>query len=426
MGRSKITKRRYDSLLERSLVSAQKQELILQFELSQESWLAETVVQEFNKQMNDYESKVGLHRMQPGCLLVSFRDQLLQIPLLTEDWATLLAQGQSFINHRKRVSEQALSCFKAIDPSATMEDVFHYINRRSILHPWAEGECKRANISYSGKLINPAKVNVHPPRRISTDEVTIPIEVRNRLLDFLVSEAGVAPSQAAAMLQFLAARREAYCPPVSQLNPGQVLWLSFSSTKKKPSGVQFARRIVMPIILTLFTEEELKRPIATLPELNKLHSEQSARILVEAYLQGTLIPKIELGLLFLRSYTSMGNLIRNYMEVHQVILPTPRTILDAGRAMTHKHIIVAQSVAGYFTSEIARKTYHTPESVNAYLKVFQSVLILSLYDMPIPLMARVTGRGQALVKEYLELIEEHFPNRQVIKMYLKEHGVAIA
>jgi hypothetical protein len=63
--------------------------------------------------------------------------------------------------------------------------------------------------------------------------------------------------------------------------------------------------------------------------------------------------------------------------------------------------------------------------VDAYLKVFQSVLILSLYDMPIPLMARVTGRGQALIEEYIALVQEHFPNRHEIKRYLNEHGLEI-
>lgn len=183
--------------------------------------------------------------------------------------------------------------------------------------------------------------------------------------------------------------------------------------------------MVLPIVLTLFTDDEFHKPVPTLRELNQLHMEQSARILVEAYLQDTLVPQVEMELLFLRSYSVMEELIRNYMNIHQVILPTPGTILDAGRAMTHKRMIVEESVSGLFTSEIARKTYHAPESVDAYLKVFQSVLILSLYDMPIPLMARVTGQGQALIEEYIALVQEHFPNRHEIKRYLNEHGLEI-
>jgi len=113
------------------------------------------------------------------------------------------------------------------------------------------------------------------------------------------------------------------------------------------------------------------------------------------------------------------------MKIHRVILPTPGTILDAGRAMTHKNIIAAESAAGLFTSEIASKTYHAPESVDAYLMVFQSVLILYLYDMPVSLMVRVTDRSQSLIEEYILLVKEHFPDRDAIISYLKEQELEI-
>jgi hypothetical protein len=425
MGRNKIGVRRYDSLIERNLFMAQKNELALQFELSSESWLAESTVLKLNEEMDEFESETGLVRVKPGHLLISYHNQLLHIPLITEDWAKLIATDHKFAKHRNRVLECALSHFRTVNPEAAMEDTYHYLNRRAFLPHWEEGGCKRTRMPDSGQLINPEKINVSPPKRISPSEVIIPSKVMESLLSYLVKEAGVGPSNAIAMIQFLAARRESYCPLESSLNPGQAVWLALSSTKYKPPHVQFARRVVFPIILTVFTEDELNRPIHTLKELNQLNMEQCARVLVEAYLQNTLIPQIELELLFLRSYNVMGDLLLNYMKIHEVILPTPGTILDAGRAMTHKNIIVAESVAGYFTSEIARKTYHAPESVDAYLKVFQSVLILYLYDMPVSLMARVTGRGQSLIEEYILLVKEHFPDREAVKSYLKEQGLEI-
>ena len=413
MGRNKIGVRRYDSLIERNLFMAQKNELALQ------------TVLKLNEEMDEFQSETGLVRVKPGHLLISYHNHLLHIPLITEDWAKLIATDHKFSKHRNRVLECTLSHFRTVNPEATIEDTYHFLNRRAFLPHWEEGGCKRTRMPDSGQLINPEKINVSPPKRISPSEVIVPSKVMDSLLSYLVKEAGVGPSNAMAMIQFLAARRETYCPLESSLNPGQVVWLALSSTKYKPPHVQFARRVVFPIILTLFTEEEFNRPIHTLKELNQLNMEQSARVLVEAYLQNTLIPQIELELLFLRSNNVMEDLLRNYMKMHGVILPTPGTILDAGRAMTHKNIIVAESVAGYFTSEIARKTYHAPESVDAYLKVFQSVLILYLYDMPVPLMARVTGRGQSLIEEYILLVKEHFPDREAVKSYLKEQGLEI-
>jgi hypothetical protein len=425
MARTKKGIRVYQPLLERNLVMAQKKELALRFELSEESWLAEAAVQEFNAQMDQYESALHIERMPPGHLLVSFRNQLVQIPLLTPEWAVVLASDHCFTEHRSSVYGEALRRFKTIDPSATLEDVYPYLNRRELLPRGQVGGCKRMRMPTSGQLIDPSRVNASPLPQLLVGEIPVPLLVQKRMRTFLTAEANVGQSTAVAITQFLAARRENFCPRISTLKPGQVVWLSLSATKHKPPGLQFARRLVSPIVLTLFTEEEFHKTAHTLTSLNQIHMEQSARILVEAYLQDTLIPQVEMELLFLRSYSVMEELIRNYMNIHQVILPTPGTILDAGRAMTHKRMIVEESVSGLFTSEIARKTYHAPESVDAYLKVFQSVLILSLYEMPIPLMARVTGRGKALIEEYMVLVNQHFPNRNEIKRYLMEQGLEI-
>jgi hypothetical protein len=277
----------------------------------------------------------------------------------------------------------------------------------------------------SAKLVNPASLTAYPVLPKSTYDALIPAEIQNTMHEFLTTEAGVAPAISRSMVTFLAAKRENYCPLLSTLEPGQIVWLALSIEKVKPPFVQFGRRVVRPIRLTLYTQKEFQSAANSLEELNCIHMEQCARVQVEAYLQGTLLPQIELSLLFLRSYSSLASLSNAYMNLHHVILPTPGTILDLGTAMTHKNIIVEFSVSGLMTREIARKTYHTPESVDAYLKVFQSVLILYLYDMPVSLMARVTGRGESLIREYMVLTEKFFPNRLEIKAYLANNGLKI-
>lgn len=104
-----------------------------------------------------------MERMQPGHLLVSFRNCLLQIPLLTHEWAQAIAQDRKGSAHRCRVECEALRRFQAIDASATLADVYPYINRRILLPRWQEGGCKRMRMPDSGQLINPSKVNASPP-----------------------------------------------------------------------------------------------------------------------------------------------------------------------------------------------------------------------------------------------------------------------
>jgi hypothetical protein len=245
------------------------------------------------------------------------------------------------------------------------------------------------------------------------------------VIAFLGEQAGVAPARCRAMVRELARIRAWCCPAFAEVAPGQVAWLAGSVRKHKRPGLQLARRIQVPVVLTLFTDDELAAQPQTWPELNELHMHQAARMAVEAWRQGGLLPTVEFELLFLRCSTVFVKLLRAYMQRYQVILPTPGTILDAGRCMTHKDIVIRLHLEGLFTAEIARRIYHTPEAVDAYLKVFHAVLILYLYNIPPELMSRVTGKGLDLVHQHLALVEEHFPDPGAVKAHLRAHGVTI-
>ena len=425
MGRMKKEPRHFESLIGRDLVSSQQSELALHFEMSEQSWIAEVAVAKFNHLMSEFELSHGIERVMPLHLVVKYCGKILQVPLLNSEWALSLSKDRSFKHHLPKVLDSALTIFRSANPDATLTDVHRYINRRALIPRWAVGECKRTKMPASAKLVNPKTLAVCPVPSPSLNNVTISSEVQAAMLDFLTSEVGVGSAVAMSMLKFLAVKREQYCPHLSTLETGQIIWLTLSIAKEKTPSCQFGRRVLRPIRLTLYKEKEFSDSTDTLEGLNRIQMEQCARVLVEAYLQGALLPQVELSLLFLRSYSVMASLSNAYMNIHNVILPTPGTILDSGTAMTHKNIIVEYSVSGLMTKEIARRTYHAPESVDSYLKVFQSVLILYLYDMPASLMARVTGRGESLVNEYILLAKKFFPNRVEIKSYLAKHGLKI-
>lgn len=415
----------YNTLLERDLTIAQKRELALRFDLANESWLAETLVARFNAAMDAYEAERGIQRIKPGELLVRFKGQETTLPLLTHALAKQLAEEKRYLWHRKRLEDVLLDHLRQVDSTATLTDVRCFVNRRLLVPRYTEGGCKEARLPDNARLVDPRKVNAKRIRQPKLGDIPVPPSVCRALLEFLTGEAGLGAARAKAMLDFLAAQCEAFCPPRKDLEPGQAVWLAYSVKKYKQPGFQFARRILLPVVLTVFTEAEYNQPIRDLKELNTLQMEQMARVSTEAYLQGALLATVELELLYLRNYSVIDDLLRFYMQENQVILPTPGTVLDAGCAMTHKRIIIALSVQGHFTKEIARLTFHTPEAVDAYLKVFQAVLVLYLYDLPVPLMARVTGRGQALIREHLEIVREHFPDRDAVRGYLREQGLEI-
>ncbi|OIQ58999.1 hypothetical protein MTIN_25660 [Moorella thermoacetica] len=74
--------------------------------------------------------------------------------------------------------------------------------------------------------------------------------------------------------------------------------------------------------------------------------------------------------------------METYHERFGVLLPTAGTVLDMGRTLTHKALVVEMALEGLTTQEIARRTYHTQEAVDNYLRLFDRVLLLRYYRVP--------------------------------------------
>jgi len=116
-------------------------------------------------------------------------------------------------------------------------------------------------------------------------------------------------------------------------------------------------------------------------------------MVTEAYIQNGLPSFAELPWTSWLSTATVSRAIDHYQHRHQVILPCPGIGLDMGKLLTQRDLMVRLRLPGYGALEIARKTYHNLRSVDAYLKGFDSVLILHLYRLPAELMAGVPGRG---------------------------------
>ena len=121
----------------------------------------------------------------------------------------------------------------------------------------------------------------------------------------------------------------------------------------------------------------------------------------------------------------LRQLLSAYQENFGVILPTAGTILDMGRTLTHKTIVVEMSLEGLSTQQIARRIFHTPEAVDNYLRLFDRVLVIRYFRMPPHLMRQVTGHSLALINEHLALVEKHFPSEKELVDYLTNRGVEL-
>mgnify|MGYP001150923554 CR=1 FL=1 len=79
---------------------------------------------------------------------------------------------------------------------------------------------------------------------------------------------------------------------------------------------------------------------------------------------------------------------------------------DIGPTLTHKKIIIQQFVRNIPTPEIARKTSHSEEACDRYIKGFKKVLKLHGDGIPAENIASELEMSKSLVREYVEIIED--------------------
>ncbi|MDD3893425.1 MAG: DUF1670 domain-containing protein [Syntrophomonadaceae bacterium] len=161
-----------------------------------------------------------------------------------------------------------------------------------------------------------------------------------------------------------------------------------------------------PVIITVWTPEELAGQLDTMQEFLEQLKRRIIRVCFEAYRQNGLLTLMEMQWIFQISSVRISELIRSAQREHNLVVPSPGTILDAGKSMTHKDIIVNLHLQGYTVKEIARMTHHSPRAVDNNIGTFEAVLILHLFGVSPELMARLLKRGFSLIREHMKLVQQ--------------------
>lgn len=256
----------------------------------------------------------------------------------------------------------------------------------------------------------------------------VPPEVKDSTLRFLCQEEGCSLARADAILEALARLREQYCPLTSALQPGQAVWIGIACGDRQQVEKATTFRKQVPVIVTLHTLPELAvfdDPHLNLAMVNRTHQQMIARMATEAYLQSALLSTFDLGFLVMRQQRTVADLITAYEQEHDLVLPTPGSVHDAGRKLTHKRRIIQLHLQGMLNQEIARLMHHSPEAIDRYVADFHATLILYLYDVPPLLAARVMRRGIGLIREHLALVHENFPDKDAVKEHLRRYDAKL-
>lgn len=133
-----------------------------------------------------------------------------------------------------------------------------------------------------------------------------------------------------------------------------------------------------PVIVTVWTAEELRRQPQSVPGCLAQLKRRIVRVCFEAYQQRGLLNLMDLQWIFQFSTARVSELLRSFHKEHNIVVPTPDRILDAGRSVFHKNIIVNLHLQGHTVREIAKITYHSPRSVDNYKHTFQGVNIQTI------------------------------------------------
>ncbi|MEW5867496.1 MAG: DUF1670 domain-containing protein [Bacillota bacterium] len=412
MSMGKGASSKFSTLAARDLEQVQMAHLKDRFELAERSVLAEKAVELTNKALEDHEAARGVKRVKPGEILVEHKGNLVTMPLLDGDIMKKHEQGMTLKASKCQHEHEQYSRLLAADPRATYDDLWEALGR---------GDAVRKQI--------PKGFDFLPEEPLSADEInvvprswqdaSVPDEVMNQVTGALVDGYGVRPGLAESMVRTIAGLRAWCSPKVSELRPGQVVWLA--------RGVRKTRRadpkLFVPVILTLVEPGESKATYSHPGEARRVRMRQIERITAEAWRQDGVLTSSDIEWLTGSNGSTIRRLLEAYQERFGVILPTAGTILDMGRTLTHKKIVVEMSLSGLTTQEIARRIYHTTEAVDAYLKAFERVLLLRYYRVPMSAMVRITGHSQSLISEHIALAEKHFPTTESLAAYLTSRGV---
>jgi len=128
----------------------------------------------------------------------------------------------------------------------------------------------------------------------------------------------------------------------------------------------------------------------------------------EALSQGALLTREDLA--YHVFFVSTRTITRDLSELRKAdpLFPIPlrSTIHDIGPMLTHRVQIVKLALEGKTTSQICDIMRHSPQAVSNYISTFTRCAQLARRDMQSGQIAFLLRRGQSLIRQYLELLEQ--------------------
>jgi len=423
----------YRPLTERTLENYQIQYLARRYDFGKKSLIAYLLVKEINEKMDKAEAQIGIWRVHPFELYFKKGRRETSLPLFDPRYLQPILSGGDFNEAREEVLQACWQRYSSAFPESVREELV------KIIDPWSqirgkgpsryidqlvETRCPGENSDDWKSFIDWIQPQT-PMQRVEQPDVSAPETLLRELTELVVEEAGMGPLVSRQLVEDVITLRNTCCPRGTALKSGEMPLLVTHVNARLCEERDTRFRQLTPVIVTVITAEELKSMPEEVPEYIEALKKRLVRICFEAYRQNGLLTLMELQWIFQLSSHRISELLRSVQNSHDLVVPTPGTVLDAGRSITHKRVIVEKHLEGHAVMEIAKETHHSPRSVDNYIGTFEAVLILYLFGLPPSLMARILKRGITLIREYINLIDEVYKDHFQIKEYLLKQGVKI-
>jgi hypothetical protein len=170
----------------------------------------------------------------------------------------------------------------------------------------------------------------------------------------------------------------------------------------EPSGKPLDDMKKCRVLLTFYhpDDHELLREQG----IQSLRQSKIMRMTFEAKDHGVLLTQEDLSLLLCCTVRTIRNDIRE-LRAMEMDVPTRGQIKDIGKGVSHKAKIVEEYLKGYEYSEIRRRTHHSDESIDRYIRDFSRVIYLTSKGEDLLKIRQVTRLSERLILEYQGLFE---------------------
>jgi hypothetical protein len=160
-----------------------------------------------------------------------------------------------------------------------------------------------------------------------------------------------------------------------------------------------------PIILTYLAAEDIET-IRNGFTSRQLRINRMVRWCEEAYDQGALLTQLDLAVLLNCCDAVVSDYANEYQRASGRILPTRGNIHDLSGAITHKREIITLYIQGCLTPTIAKKTRHSKEAVDRYIRDYENVKLIRAVTDDVEKISQIIHLSKRVIEQYLVLIPE--------------------